>query len=626
MSVTSSSGIVGPDNARRYASNGVDYPLRFFNLLHFERPKSLAETYKWCVRLSESHGLFDRIIDTFARYPITHITVGNDIGENKDWWANLLNEDLNILCELVSNGKDFYTFGNCIVSIVPPFNRYLKCPKCGSYLSHCISDDNADDRDFTWKYKDFKFFAKCKSKDVNEKKCTYNGEMEVKDEYISDSDMFAKKTRVQRWPISHIKIRDLTIAGKKRIYYRIEDKYKKPIISGDKFIVANIPYTFILACKKSAKDPIVQLPEELTFHYKHESITEPDWDGLSKPYFFSAWKDIFMSFVLRKAQECIASDHLIPNRFIFPTATSGGQDPLAKIDGSAWVSTITTQLKRQQNDPNEIGIVPFPLGYQAIGGQGKSMSLREEIELQDRRILTQMGMPPELIYGGMTWSGSNISLRMLENIFLYYINMQNKFIKFFVAYIARMTDKDCPTSVKMSPFKMADDLQQMQTLLALGAQGRISETTALSQVGNGINLEHEADQTEKDQNAIERITKAKMLASAKANTSVSAETNIGTAENQALLQGANNDLNNRMTTGQQLVNGVIMNTVQGIVNKINAMPSREEKQAALIQLQKESPEQFNSVVGALNGMIEKSQPQSLPQVRGPRANPGNAKV
>jgi hypothetical protein len=59
--------------------NGVDYPLRFFNMLHFQRPKTLNEIFKWCIILNESHGLLDRLTDTMARYPITHIEITNDI-------------------------------------------------------------------------------------------------------------------------------------------------------------------------------------------------------------------------------------------------------------------------------------------------------------------------------------------------------------------------------------------------------------------------------------------------------------------------------------------------------------------------------------------------------------------
>jgi len=391
MSNVSTSSVVGPENARRYPANGVDYPLRFFNMLHFERPKTLNEIYKWCLVLDESHGLLNRITDTFSRYPITHITVTNDCGgENKDFWATLLNETINLPDELVRNGKDLYVYGNCFVSIVPPFKRYLVCPKCSTYKSHCINDDNFEDRPFEWLFRNFKFIAKCRNKECPGK---YYGEMNVKDEYL-EGEEFAKKVTINRWPIQHIKIRDLRVAGKKRIYYRIEEKYRKPILNGDRFVVANVPYTFILACKANLTSPIIELPSDLTFHYAHETVTEPEWEGLSKPFFFSCWKDVFMSFVLRKAQEMIAADHLLPQRFVFPQATPSGVDPLSKIDGGAWMNIITTQLKRQQNDPNEIGIVPFPLGYQALGGQGKAMSLRDDIELQDRRILTQITRTP----------------------------------------------------------------------------------------------------------------------------------------------------------------------------------------------------------------------------------------
>jgi hypothetical protein len=473
------SGMSNDGFMRRFPSNGVDYPLRFFNMLHFERPRTLAEIFKWCIILDESHGLLNRITDTMARYPITHAVVTGDIGENTDDWAKWLNEKIGME-ELVSNGKDYYVFGNTIVTVVPPFKRYLICPKCQSYKMHCINDDNYEDKPFKWKFINFKFIAEC-----HDKQCKYNGIMEVKDEYLEGKE-FRDNLTIVRWPIANIKVRDLAIAGKKKIYYKLEEKYKKPIQKGDRFIVANVPYTFILACKQNSNAPVIELPSDMTFHYKHETITEPEWEGLAKPFFFSAWKDIFMSFVLRKAQECIASDHLIPNRFLFPQATPGGRDPLSQIDGGSWVSSVLTVLKRQQNDPNEIGVVPFPLGYQAVGGQGKALSLREEIELQDRRILTQMGVPPELIYGGMTWSGSNVSLRMLENLFLYYINKQNKFLKFLVKYAADNSSLECPKSVELSPFKMADDLQQINMLLQLGATGRISETTSLSQVGNGI--------------------------------------------------------------------------------------------------------------------------------------------
>jgi hypothetical protein len=606
MSNVSTTSVVAPETGRRYPMNGVDYPIRFFNMLHFQRPKTLNEIFKWAIILNESSGLLDRITDTMARYPITPVLTENDIGENKDYWSNLLNNQICIQDELVKNGKDYYTFGNCIVSIVPPFKRYLVCPKCKNYRAHCISEE---DRQIDWKFRDFQFYAKCLNKE-----CGAQGIMKVKDEYLEGDD-FIKKIKIQRWPIQFIKVRNLSIAGKKKIFYRIEDKYVKPILKGDRFVVSNIPETFLLACKQNPQNPIIELPEDLTFHYEHEGITEPEWEGLSKPFFFSAWKDIFMSFVLRKAQETIASDHLIPNRFIFPTATPSGQDPLSKIDGAAWMGIVTTQLKRQQNDPNEIGVVPFALGYQALGGQGKAMSLREEIELQDRRILTQLGIPPELIYGGMTWSGSNISLRMLENLFLYYINKQNQFIRFFVTYLAKMSRKEAPSNVKLKPFRMADDIQQINLLSALGAQGRISESTALGQVG--INIAAEAKQMEDDKPFVERIQAARQIAAVNVNKEVSEKNNINQVDigiKTQLVQGQETQ-----SAQSSLTDGFIATTTQGFVNKLNTL-NYQQRQLELRNLQMQDPETYNKVIAQLNG-IQEAQPMAVTNpVKPPRTN------
>lgn len=611
MANVSTSSVVGPENARRYPASGLQYPLRFANLLHFDKPKTLNEIFKWCLLLDESSGLLNRVTNTFASYPITQIVVTGDTGENKNYWNNLLNNIIDLPSELVRNGKDYYTYGNCFVSIVPPFKRYLVCPKCGSYKAHCINEDNFEDKPFEWRFRDFKFIAKCTNKDCNSH---YNGVMEVKDEYL-EGEEFAKKVTIQRWPIQHIKIRNLTVCGKKKILYRIEEKYRKPIVNGDRFVVANVPYTFILACKQSLTSPIIELPTDLTFHYAHETVTEPEFEGLSKPFFYSAWNDIFSSFILRKAQEMIAADHFLPNRFIFPTATSGGTDPLSKIDGNAWMNIITTQLKRQQNDPNEIGIVPFPLGYQALGGQGKAMSLREEIELQDRRILVQLSCPPELIYGGMTWQGSNVSLRMLENLFLYYINKQNKFIKFYTNFVSIHSDKTAPHDVKLSPFKMADDVQQSNMLLALGAQGRISETTALSQVGNGINLEYEAKQMEDDANAVKRIIESRQKLNAEISTFINKITTMDNIDTQLQANTAQQEHGIMEQSG--LFNGIVMQTSEGIMNKINSLPSRQEKQQLLLNLQRENPTKFNEIVSKLNGVDSTPLPSVLPPRRGP---------
>lgn len=606
-------------------SGNIHYPIRFFNMLCFQRPSSSAEMFKWCATLSESHGLFGRVMDTMSRYPITKAKTVNDSGLKKNYWETLLNKKLKIQNELVANGKDFFSFGNAVVSIVPPFNRYLVCPKCNKYLAHLINGENSEDSPFKWSYKGYAFYGTCLTKDEEGKRCGYHGVMEVKDEFL-EGEAFNEKLKIQRFPMLNIKIDDLSIAGKKKIYYKLEKKYSNAITKGKRFTVANVPYTFILACKKNPTAPIVELAPELTFHYKSESITEPEMDGLSKPFFISSWKDIFMSFVLAKAQEMIAGDHMIPNRFIFPSTTPDGAGPLSKIDGGSWVNIITTQIKRQQNDPNEIGITPFPIGYQALGGQGKAMSLREEIELQDRRLLTQWGIPPELIFGGMTWSGSNISLRMLENLFRYYVDQHNTFLDFFVNYASAQSGINRPDEVYLMPFKMADDIQQINLRSSLGAQNRISESSALAHV-DGITLQAEAEQAEQDLEYSRRIMVARQKAAAMANLEISKDSTLQQVNTQAEVQNRQNDVATSAQSASQsgITDGYIAMTMQGMINKLNSIPP-QDRGRELLNLQSQNPSLYNQVVSQMFASVPESANDPLPQAKAPRRGPEKAKV
>jgi hypothetical protein len=94
-------------------------------------------------------------------------------------------------------------------------------------------------------------------------------------------------------------------------------------------------------------------------------------------------------------------------------------------------------------------------------------------------IIAGMGCPPELVFGGLSWSGSNVSLRMLENTFLRYMSGLRRLIRYF---IVRRTAAhlDWPEiDVRFKPFKMADDLQRKAFLFQLNQAKLISDTTLL---------------------------------------------------------------------------------------------------------------------------------------------------
>jgi len=175
---------------------------------------------------------------------------------------------------------------------------------------------------------------------------------------------------------------------------------------------------------------------------------------------------------------------------------------------------------------------------------------------------------------------------------------------------------EVPTKVQLAPFKMADDIQQSNMLIALGAQRRISETTSLSQVGNGINLEAEAKQTEADAEAMKRI----MTARNEIDTMVSNYLNkLTTQENIDTQIGANLQQQEHTSLASSgIVDGAIMQTPDGIVNKLNAITDPNQKRQILLDLQRQNPQQFNVVIARLNGVQQTTEDKPLPQVKPPR--------
>ena len=65
--------------------------------------------------------------------------------------------------------------------------------------------------------------------------------------------------------------------------------------------------------------------------------------------------------------------------------------------------------------------MPMPLGTQTIGGQGRALILHQEYRIWSEQIIAGMGVPPEFVFGGVQYSGTNLTMFQLHNKFLSYI-------------------------------------------------------------------------------------------------------------------------------------------------------------------------------------------------------------
>jgi hypothetical protein len=90
-----------------------------------------------------------------------------------------------------------------------------------------------------------------------------------------------------------------------------------------------------------------------------------------------------------------------------------------------------------------------------------------------------MGVPTELIFGGLSYSGSNVSLRMLENTFLGYLQDHLSMLKWIIKQTSAWLGW-APVRARFKPFKMADDLQRKAYLFQLSQAGKLSDESLMA--------------------------------------------------------------------------------------------------------------------------------------------------
>jgi len=191
-----------------------------------------------------------------------------------------------------------------------------------------------------------------------------------------------------------------------------------------------------------------------------------------------AMKLFFYVMTLRKANEAIALDYLVPYRVLSPAQRMASGDPVQSISLANFFSEITAGMSRWRRDPLEIMTSPVPVELSQIGGNGRALLTLGEVKDAEDSIIAALGIPREFIYGGLSFTGSAITLRMLENQLLTYTSELNGLLQWITNRCCKMLGWQT-VRVSLTEFKLIDDVQQKQLMLNLnqGGQGIISNTT-----------------------------------------------------------------------------------------------------------------------------------------------------
>lgn len=477
----------GPTGAQRFSRNSgrsltgdaagtIRYPSPFFDIAHTYLPGSFKVMLRWCRYYFLTNPLINAVCYKMAEYPVTDLVFDSDREPLRKRWSHLFNAVLNFKKFEVEAGLDYNTYGNTFISISFPFQKLLQCKSCKRH-------NRVEHQKYA--FRDYKFTGACKH-------CGHYGEFRVKDHYIRS----LRDIRLVRWNPEYITIQYNEATGESRYFYTIPASMSNDIRMGKRHVIERIPQMFITALRKNKA---ILFSRDNIYHMKRPTIAQKD-RGWGMPMILPVLKDAFYLQVLRKAQEAIAIEHVVPLRLLFPQSASGSADVYSTINLTQWRDKIEQEVLRWRLDNNYIPILPVPVGQQTLGGDGRALMLAQEYRVWSEQIVAGMGVPTEFVYGGMQFSGSNVSMRILENHFLDQKTQRKQLIDDFVIpnIGAYMGWDSIPCHYKR--FKMADDLQRSALYLQLNQAGKLSDKSLLEDLD--WESSKEADTIENERNRV----------------------------------------------------------------------------------------------------------------------------
>lgn len=444
------------DDFGTFSRHGAAHPNPMYMFLTGFVPRKLKDLFRWCEYIFTKHPAIFAALQKLASYVVTEVVVEATDKVHKESWEDILNDTLNVKGIAIQTGIDRRTYGNSFLSVYRPFNRFLKCAECKQLSGIKYVK-------YVFQLKTMKFKYTCKG-------CNKPTIGTIVDKKVAD------KTRIAiiRWDPKLMDIDYNPMTGKSKYYYTIPGDLKTKVEKGNDHIIDTMPIEFLRAMQANKT---FEFADGQLYHMKIAGPAGVDAQW-GMPPLLCVMERFLYAQVLRKANEAIALDHIVPFRVLHPAPISGTADPATTINLANWQAKMEESIKLWRRDPLHIMFAPTALGVTMMGGQGRSLLTLGEVKEAEEDIIVGLGVPREFLYGGLTLAGSGVSLRMLENQLETDAAEQNGQLRWIIKQVSAILDWK-PVKAKFVPFKLVDDTEQKMAMFQLQQilGGKISDDT-----------------------------------------------------------------------------------------------------------------------------------------------------
>ena len=448
----------------------VRYPNVWTDLASQNSPTTIKELFSNVEYHVVHNPVIAPAVRKLASYAITKFSVEEDEREGFDHrsrrWDELMYSHVKLHTKLVEIFMDTESYGNAFASVHFPFRKVLRCSSCGHH--HEIKHHET-----CWSWSNG-FTLKCPE-------CGHKGKAQAVDVPLR----MASKIRITRWHPRQIDLDYCGATDDVRYVYALTNQEKQDI-TRNKWHQVHMPNAFLEATATTGR---VELLSQNVYHFKKPGPSLSSAKGWGVSPIMAALKPAFLVQVLQKAQEMVAMDRMVPLEFFSPGQGSASADPYKVVNLGKWASEVEQHVARWRQDPLHKPVMPIPLQIQRAGGDGRALLLNPEIRQAVELVLAAMMVPQEFVFGGLSWTGSSVSMRMLENGFTTTREDAHRFVQdFFIPLVCRFMKWE-QVKVKAKEFKMADDMPHKQLLIQLSQASKLSDQTLYHEFGLDLGTE-----------------------------------------------------------------------------------------------------------------------------------------
>lgn len=437
-------------------------------------PTELQSALDFCLFLYYLNPMYRRASIRVISHFVTDIDfVGKDGDQDeRDEFKNFLINDLDIFGALLEIGQEWSCYGNGFLRLHLPFDRVLVDHRNGKYKEYALPMFGADVK---YDYKAMKYdvpdpttFDRPKDK-----------RSRVKLDFIDRPSRDKSRIKLRKIDPRQIVLQHSFMSGKQQMIYRFEPEWVTMIKNSIMYQVNETPMSML---KAIALEQDFLFNEGQVFHFKAPTISGVSNYGWGLPETIANFRHIHQLQVLRKIDEAVGLDYMLPFRMFHPVPSAQASDPMNYMLLNRWGSEIKNVINKRRTDPFAMHALPFPVSYQEFGAQGKNLAPKELVEYHNGVLLDAMGYPAELFKGSLQIQQVPTAVRLFENSFHFIHQGFDRIVKWVSGRICDYIGQQrLETSLQLP--RLADDLERQRVYMQLAAGAEIPRSIAYGPFG-----------------------------------------------------------------------------------------------------------------------------------------------